>query len=73
MENDYIAIPDCDSYNYETLHISIRHNSDWNTVVQLIETNLLNVQFLSFSPNGEYLLVLDYDFEIYETDTWERV
>ena len=73
MENDYIAIPDCDSYNYETLHISIRHNSDWNTVVQLIETNLLNVQFLSFSPNGEYLLVLDYEFEIYKTDTWERV
>ena len=72
-ENDYIAVPECDSWSYSKIDIVIRHNSDWSTVVQTLETNMQTVKFLEFSPNGNYLLILDYDFEIYSTDTWEKV
>ena len=72
-ENDYIALPECDSWNSNKIDITIRHNSDWNTVVQTLETNMQSLSFIEFSPNGNYLLILDYDFEIYSTDDWEKV
>ncbi|MGA0380765.1 MAG: hypothetical protein ACO3NJ_08230, partial [Candidatus Poseidoniaceae archaeon] len=72
-ENDYIAVPECDSWNYNKIDVTIRHNSDWNTVIETLETNIQSLRFLEFSPNGKYLLILDYDFEIYSTQNWEKV
>lgn len=71
-ENDYIAVTRCDNYDGK-LYIPIRENSDWNTLVAEIETELSDVIMLDFSPEGNYLAIVDTNrFELYDTSDWSR-
>ena len=72
-ENDLIALTECSDYSSNTIDITIRQHPDWSTVVETLETNLDYINFLQFSPNGKYLLALEYDFEIYRTSDWTKV
>jgi len=75
QNNDYIAISKCPNY-YDT-EITIYQNSEWNEPVYTIETDseyYYNLDFLQFSPSGEYLIAIDDEnFEIYRTSDWQRV
>ncbi len=66
-QNDYLAIFQCGNI------ISIYHNSDWSVLIDTIELSAY-VEFIDFSPNGEYLVVAGgTQFEIYQTSDWEWV
>jgi len=70
--NDYIAISKCPNY-YDT-EITIYQNSEWNEPVHTIETDYYSLDFLQFSPSGDYLIVIDDEnFGIYRTSDWQRV
>lgn len=72
-ENDFIAIPECSDYNQYTIDITIRQNSDWSTIIHTIETNLDDLIFFQFSPNGKYFLALEANIEIFRTSDWTQV
>ena len=55
--NDYIAISGCP--NYDDIEIIIYHNSQWNEPVDTIETDYYSLDFLQFSPSGDYLIAID--------------
>ena len=72
-QNDLIAIPECSGYYSDTIDITIRHNSDWSTVIHTIETNFDQLVFFQFSPNGKYFLALEASIEIFRTSDWTQV
>ena len=71
-KNDYLAIKYCP--DYYSIEILIYHNSDWNTPVSTIESDLEYFSFLEFSPNGGYLILIrNQYFEVYQTSDWQHV
>ena len=72
-QNDFIAIPECLGYYSDTIDITIRHNSDWSTVIHTIETNFDQLIFFEFSPNGKYFLALEAEIAIFRTSDWTQV
>ncbi|MDB2335376.1 thrombospondin type 3 repeat-containing protein [Candidatus Poseidonia alphae] len=71
IHSDYIATADCPSYGES--YITIYHNSDWNVLVESVESDI-SIDLLEFSPDGSYLVAYgNLDFEIYRTSDWEEV
>ena len=71
-KNDYLAMTYCP--DYASLEVLIYHNSDWNTLVSTIESDLEGFDFMKFSPNGGYLILIRYQyFEVYQTSDWQYV
>ena len=71
-KNDYLAMTYCP--DYYSLEILIYHNSDWNTLVSTIESDLYPLDFMEFSPNGGYLILIrNQYFEVYQTSDWQHV
>ena len=71
IHSDYIATLDCPSYGES--YITIYHNSDWNVLIESVESDI-SIDSLEFSPDGSYLVAYgNLDFEIYRTSDWEQV
>ena len=71
IHSDYIATLDCPNYGESS--ITIYHNSDWNVLIESVESDI-SIDLLEFSPDGSYLVAYgDLDFEIYRTSDWEEV
>ena len=71
IHSDYIATLDCPSYGES--YITIYHNSDWNVLIESVESDI-SIDLLEFSPDGSYLVAYgNLDFEIYRTSDWEQV
>ena len=69
--SDYIATVDCPSYDESS--ITIYDNSDWNLLIQSVESDI-SIDLLEFSPDGSYLVAYgNLNFEIYRTSDWEEV
>ena len=67
-QTDFLAISDCSG------KINIYHNSDWNVLIDTIESNIYSDTRFEFSSNGEYFVTMSgTQFEIYQTSDWERV
>lgn len=68
-QTDSLAISDCSD------KINIYHNSDWNVLIDTIESNNINSDTrFEFSSNGEYFVTMSgTQFQIYQTSDWEWV
>ncbi len=71
FQSEHIVLVDCPT-SVER-YIQIYHNSDWNVVIETIDSNI-NFDVVEFSPNGRYLVAYgNLEFEIYQTSDWEKV
>ena len=67
-QTDSLAIFDCSG------KINIYHNSDWNVLIDTIESNINSDTRFEFSSNGEYFVTMSgTQFQIHQTSDWERV
>jgi len=67
-QTDFLAISDCSG------KINIYHNSDWNVLIDTIESEIYSDTRFEFSSNGEYFVTMSgTQFQIYQTSDWEWV
>lgn len=67
-QTDFLAISDCSG------KINIYHNSDWNVLIDTLESNIYSDTRFEFSSNGEYFVTMSgTQFQIYQTSDWEWV
>ena len=67
-QTDSLAISDCSG------KINIYHNSDWNVVIDTIDSEIYSNTRFEFSSNGEYFVTMSgTQFQIYQTSDWEWV